>query len=263
MNYKQKAINAALSVRNENRQGYNTAARVGGAMIDVVEYISSIARFEIPHLRIEYRRRGFKTVDRDRLINIVCPLDEGHPIFDYNPRIVLLRKKIVSGSRTLERSRRIKYVEPGAKTFGSASINNQLSSLRNFRYVLRASTERYCPRRVGTNNDMTLDALINSFVSIQWELGELTLFTQKGKKSIFLQHTNGEPKRITADFALAIRIDNPSFAGNTELYPDSYMYQHTPRYLYGPLTKFKMGYESINYNDDGEWAYAFEPIIII
>ena len=264
MNLKQIATDAAQAVRDENRAGYNTAAKVGGAMIKSLDYVNALATFNIPSLQIEYRVRGFIDDGTHRVINITCPLQEGHPIFLHKPRIVLMRKKIVSGNSTMERTRRIKYVEPGPKTLGSGSINNELSSLRDFEYSLRTGAQKYSPTRsYSSASVMTLDALINPFVSIDWDAGELKLFVQKGFKILNLMHTAGEPKQVTADFAIAVRIDNPEFTGNLDLYPHSKMFNRTPRYLYGPLAKFKMGYKSIKYDDDGEWAYRFEPILIL
>ena len=79
---------------------------------------------------------------------------------------------------------------------------------------------------------MNIDYLMDSFIkNLSSDAPNFLLMTSNGSVQV------PEGKSAVSLFGLAIRIDNPKFAGDIVAYPKCTMYQREPKYLYGEITK--------------------------
>lgn len=195
----------------------------------------------------------------DRRINVSHTVVAGDGFLSCNPKIVLVRKiktKAIVGENLDRIIKKVKWGEPKG-VYSSPFILDPpipLSVDRDFQFDLQPTTQYYTP---GTGDKlMTVENIVNPFVYKRIDGGnnEFHLLLGKDRKFGSYNPMNGNG-RLVGTFGLCIRIENPNFV-NLPDYPESTFNAREPKYIFGPITKIRVGVVIA----DGELSRIFASI---
>jgi hypothetical protein len=204
--------------------------------------ISKRPSIVIPRLEIQVRKTPTNGISNTVIVKVFA--EQNTEFMKHNPVIVLMRKhnakKKMDGSRVVKHGKN-KWVEPGEQfDINSDKPSLYLSSHRDFKFSIQ-NFSWFTPKLISdVSIAMNTDYLMDSFIkNLSSDAPNFLLMTSNGS----IQVANG--KSAVSLFGLAVRIDNPKFAGDIAAYPKCTMYQQEPKYLYGEITKilFRLGVE--------------------
>jgi hypothetical protein len=190
----------------------------------------------IPRLEVQVRKTPTNGISNTVIVKVYT--EQNTEYMKLNPVIVLMRKhnakRKMNGSQVVLKHGKNKWVEPG-KQFemdNPKSKTNYLSNRRDFQFKIQ-NCSWFTPRLISdTSIAMSADYLMDSFIrNLSSDAPNFLLMTSNGSTQVL------EGKSAVSLFGLAIRIDNPKFAGDIQAYPKCTMYQREPKYLYGEITK--------------------------
>ena len=197
--------------------------------------ISKRPTIVIPRLEVQVRKTPTNGISNTIIVKVFT--EQNTEYMKLNPVIVLMRKhnaKRKMNVKQVLKHGKNKWVEPG-KQFEMNKPENQtnyMSSRRDFQFRIQ-NCSWFTPRLISdTSIAMNADYLMDSFIrNLSSDNTNYSLMTSNGSTKV------PEGKSAISLFGLAIRIDNPKFAGDIQAYPKCTMFQREPKYLYGEITK--------------------------
>ena len=190
----------------------------------------------IPRIEVQVRKTPTNGISKTVIVKLFA--EQNTEFMKHNPVIALMRKhnaKRKKNGSQVQKHGKNKWVEPGEQFDLNSDPNKPslyLSSHRDFKFSIQ-SYSWFTPRLISDLSIvMHVDYLMDSFIkNLSSDSANFLLMTSNGS----IQVSNG--KSALSLFGLAIRIDNPKFAGDINAYPKCTMYQREPKYLYGEITK--------------------------
>ena len=186
--------------------------------------ISKRPSIVIPRLEVQVRKTPTNGISNTVIVKVFA--EQNTEFMKLNPVIVLMRKhnakKKMDGKQVLKHGKN-KWVEPGEQfDINSDNPSLYLSSHRDFKFSIQSSSW-FTPKLISDLSiAMNVDYLMDSFVkNISSDTAIFLLMTSNGSVKV----TNG--KCAVSLFGLAIRIDNPKFAGDIQAYPKCTMCNST------------------------------------
>jgi hypothetical protein len=198
--------------------------------------ISKRPSIVIPRLEIQVRKTPTNGISNTVIVKVFA--EQNTEFMKHNPVIVLMRKhnakKRKNGNQVVKHGKN-KWVEPGEQFDMSSDPKKgkiYLSSRRDFKFSIQ-DVSWFTPRLISdTSIAMNADYLMDSFIkNLYSDAPNFILMTSNGSIQV------PEGKSAVSLFGLAIRIDNPKFAGDIVAYPKCTMFQREPKYLYGEISK--------------------------